>query len=197
MIYIIKHTYKNNTHICIYFVWKPLPASQEPPAMEGGFQSSFSSILCVVECRGHRAFDRRFGLSCCCSCEVPDLTKQLGLWRTNWHFGPFQFGDIYRSWVVWAGVGSALADILGDEYGQRIDSIIQLGRGGVSVTNSMFLGGRGVWDPEGFESSWVQGCHPHSHPQLYSHLHPPPAHHPLSYSLPIFSWVVAIVVFHS
>ena len=49
----------------------------------------------------------------------------------------------YESWVVPAGVPSALADI-GGELRQIIDSVKgRGGGGGVSVTKSIFLGGGG------------------------------------------------------
>ena len=35
----------------------------------------------------------------------------------------------YESWVVPAGVGSALADILGAEFGQIIDFVLEKGGG--------------------------------------------------------------------
>ena len=45
----------------------------------------------------------------------------------------------YESWVVPAGVGSALADILGAEFGQIINFVLE--RGGVCVIKSIFFFG--------------------------------------------------------
>ena len=57
----------------------------------------------------------------------------------------------YESWVVPAGVASALADIMGAEFRQIIDFVKE--RGGCNVIKSIFfLGGS-----KGFESRGVQG----------------------------------------
>ena len=50
------------------------------------------------------------------------------------------FQSFYESWVVPAGVGSALADILGAEFSQIIDFVFR--KGGVNVIKSiLFWGG--------------------------------------------------------
>ena len=75
----------------------------------------------------------------------------------------------YENWVVPAGVGSALADILGAEFRQIIDIIIE--RGGVYVIKSIFLF---VAGSKGFESGSAPGSssfhHHHPHHQHQPHL---------------------------
>ena len=60
------------------------------------------------------------------------------LQRKNYAFN----GSSHKSWVVPAGVFSALADILGAEVGQLIEFIID--RGGYYVIKSSFFGGKYV-----------------------------------------------------
>ena len=49
----------------------------------------------------------------------------------------------YKSWVVPAGVGSALADMLGAEFRQIIDFVLERGGGGLCGAINLFFGGRG------------------------------------------------------
>ena len=73
----------------------------------------------------------------------------------------------YENWFVPAGVGSALADILGAEFRQIIDIIIE--RGGLCDKTLFFLGGS-----KEFESGSAPGSssfnHHHPHHQHQPHL---------------------------
>ena len=50
---------------------------------------------------------------------------------------------MYENWVVPAGVGPALADILGAERGEIIDFVLERGGRGVNVIKSFFFWGGG------------------------------------------------------
>ena len=85
----------------------------------------------------------------------------------------FQISHILRklgsptwSWLCFCKHIGGLRQII-----DSADSIIEFW-GGVSVIKSIFFR-RGL-SPKGFESSWIRGCHPHSHLHPHPPLNPPP-----------------------